>query len=149
MPETRPPRTERGTCPTREPHPIVTELRARRREAGLSQRAVANAIHYSHPAVTFWESGANRPYLDAVAAYAAVLGCRLVLGDSGEPIIDVLRQHRLDAGLRQSDVAVRLDCVLMTVNRWETGRRGLNLAAASEYAALFGLALELREVPDA
>lgn len=124
-----------------EPHPIVAELRARRREAGLSQRAVARAIHYCPQSVAFWESGAAEPGLDAIAAYAVVLGRRLDLG--GGPIVGVLKRHRLDAGLTQADVALKLGAALATVCRWETGRRRPTLASATSYAALFGLELEL------
>lgn len=127
----------------REPHPILVELRDRRREAGLSQRAVAERVHYCPQTVTLWESGTNEPCLDAIAAYAEVLGCWLVLGGFRGPIAGLLRGHRLDAGLTQADIAIKLDTTIITVCRWETGQRRISLRTATAYAAVFGLELGL------
>lgn len=135
-------------APMREPHPIITRLVALREVAGLSRAAVARQIRYACKSVEYWEAGKSEPRVDAVDAYARVVGHRLVLGDSDSPIAVVLKQARLNAGLAQADVARKLGCSLNSVCRWETGDTGITLTKATEYAGLFGLELRLAEVLD-
>jgi DNA-binding XRE family transcriptional regulator len=129
----------------REPHPIITQLAAHRKAAGVSRAFVARRIHYVRQSVGYWELGKREPRLDAVDVYARLLGHRLTVGVDG-PVVDVLRQARVDAGLTQTDVAIKLNSCLTSVCRWETGQRGMTLTTATAYAALFGLELHLVEV---
>ena len=131
-----------------EPHPIITRVVGLRLAAGVSRAAAAKRIGYGRKTVQFWEAGVQEPRLDAVDADAQVRGYRLSVGDGG-PVVKALMRARYDAGLTQADVALKLGCTLTAVWRWETGRRGMTLTTATAYAALFGLELELREVPDA
>jgi transcriptional regulator with XRE-family HTH domain len=130
-------------------HPIITRIVALREAAGVSRASVAKQIHYARQSVGYWEAGRGQPCVDVIDAYARLFGHRLVLGTSEGPIVDALKDARLNAGLRQPDIAPRLGCSVTSLCHWETGVRRLTLARASAYAALFGLALELREVPGA
>ncbi len=130
-------------------HPIITQIVALREAAGVSRKGVAGRIGYCRRSVGGWESGTHTPTVDAIDAYARLFGHRLALGDSRDPIVATLRQARHDAGLRQPDIAPQLGCSVVSLCHLETGVRRLTLARASAYAALLGLVLELREVPDA
>lgn len=134
---------------TRGPHPIIAELRARRQAARLSQVVVAERIRYSTNTVGRGEVGARGMAVAAVEAYAGVLGLRLVLGDGGWPFVPQLAALRVAAGLSQTGMGERLGCGLGAVWRLEAGLTTLTLNRLSAYANLFGLELELREVPRA
>lgn len=131
----------------RDPHPIIAQVAALREAAGVTQTEVAARIHYTRQSVGYWEGGKTEPCTDAIAAYANALGYRLTVDGSHDPISAVLGKRRVDAGLTQTDIALKLGCRSTTVGRWESGRRGMTLRSASAYAGLFGLELELREAP--
>jgi len=48
---------------------IAERIKIARKEAGLGQRAVANALRLTVAAVSNWESGRNLPNLDAAVAF--------------------------------------------------------------------------------
>lgn len=54
---------------------IRLRLRELREAAGLSQRAVAKAIHVTPGAVAKWELGYTQPTMDNILALASLLGC--------------------------------------------------------------------------
>lgn len=56
---------------------IMTDLKAARIEAGLTQKDVAENIGIEQSSVARLESGAHSPSLDMVERYAEAVGCRL------------------------------------------------------------------------
>ncbi|HEX6968304.1 MAG TPA: helix-turn-helix transcriptional regulator [Micromonosporaceae bacterium] len=63
-------------------HPIVLALKGRRIALGLSQREVAAAAGTWQGRLTAWETGHAVPTLDSLTAWAAALGCELVLAET-------------------------------------------------------------------
>ncbi|MEV2277755.1 helix-turn-helix transcriptional regulator [Nocardiopsis sp. NPDC049922] len=65
--------------PVSVPHPLITQLKAARKEAKLSARAVAARTGYSEATVYAWEHGQSVPNADTLTDYAHVLGYQVVL----------------------------------------------------------------------
>ena len=56
---------------------IVTKIREKRKEAGLSQTQLARVLHVTHATVSMWETGRNMPSLESIVHCADALGCRV------------------------------------------------------------------------
>ena len=66
---------------------IAVHIRAIRREKGLSQAQLAQALHVTRQTVSAWERGLSLPGLDTLGELARVLEVepeRLLYGDRGE-----------------------------------------------------------------
>lgn len=63
--------------PMREPRTdLGAEIRRLRKESGMTQRQLGDAIGVTHPAVSTLESGLRTPGLGTLRRLAAVLGVR-------------------------------------------------------------------------
>jgi len=60
-------------------HPVMAELVAARKRAGLSGAEVARRLDLPRQNVFNWESGRHRPGLEALVDYAAANGVTLVM----------------------------------------------------------------------
>lgn len=72
----------------RQPHPLITQLRAARKAQGLTQAAVATRAGYSAPHIGNGEAGHVAPSLDTLTDWAAALGYDLTLtprAGTGQP----------------------------------------------------------------
>jgi transcriptional regulator with XRE-family HTH domain len=56
-------------------------------------------------------------------------------------LLDLLRQARLEAGLRQTDVAAKLDKPQSFVSNYESGERRLDLLELEAVCAVLGLSV--------
>jgi putative transcriptional regulator len=56
---------------------IVTELKALRVQAGLSQQALADLLGVTQTAISYWESGRRLPDVSAAHRWAEALGVGL------------------------------------------------------------------------
>jgi transcriptional regulator with XRE-family HTH domain len=119
---------------------IHEQLRDRRLGLGWGVYRLAQAIGVHNNQVVQWESGARRPRLDALTAWAAALGYELTLAPMPgvelvaevlparstewlpEDELDRLRGLRVLAGLTQDDVAAAIGTTRRTVRHWESGR---------------------------
>ena len=56
---------------------IILQLKIRelRRAAGLTQKELADRLHYTPAAVNQWERGMNNPATEALPSLARALGC--------------------------------------------------------------------------
>ena len=61
------------------PSPLVLELRAIRRELGLSLTQVADRLEIRSSALSDWENGIHQPYLSSLELWASALGYELDL----------------------------------------------------------------------
>lgn len=67
---------------------MLLRIRELRNAAGLSQNEFAQRMGVSVPAVSFWESGAQRPAIDKLPKIASVLGTTIdALFSSGDNTI--------------------------------------------------------------
>jgi transcriptional regulator with XRE-family HTH domain len=69
-------------------HPLVQELRRRRRAAGLSLDDVAAAAGVSKTIISEWENGHHEPTLSRLVAYARAVGAAVAIGDKEIDIRD-------------------------------------------------------------
>lgn len=60
-------------------HPIIVELVAARKRAGIAAAEVARCLGVSRQHVYNWEAGRNRPTLETMGKYAEVVGCVVVM----------------------------------------------------------------------
>lgn len=67
---------------------MLLRIRDLRNAAGLSQKELAQRMGVSVPAVSFWESGVQRPAIDKLPKIASVLGTTIdALFSSGDNTI--------------------------------------------------------------
>lgn len=148
--------------------PIVAELAALRRAAGLFQRQIAEQIGHDPQTVLRWEKGWGVARLDAVHAYARIVDRALVVvsavetGESprpnrripgplrgqatDDPIIADLTRRRREAGIGQVELAARMGYSRNTVWQWETGRATPTIDTVAGYAHVLGHRLALAEL---
>lgn len=67
------------------PHPIMRELKTRRKFARLSQVDAGKKIGWGDNALRSWERGEVQPPLRALVAYAGLFGLELRLEVADEP----------------------------------------------------------------
>lgn len=67
-------------------HPLIQELRRRRRAAGLSLADVAVGASVSKTIVSEWENGHHEPTLMRLAAYADAVGAVLAIAEKGDAL---------------------------------------------------------------
>lgn len=70
------------------PHPLLEQLAAERRRAGLRQRDAAARAGLSARSISYWETGTRQPAIDGLEMYAAALGFRLIAVPLEQPAED-------------------------------------------------------------
>ena len=80
------------------PTPVMRHLKKLRLERGLTQKDVADRMHYSREAICQMETGARKPLFESVLAYCVAIGARI--------------QIALDNGLEAEAEAARLRALL-------------------------------------
>ncbi|GAA1455422.1 helix-turn-helix transcriptional regulator [Nocardiopsis tropica] len=67
----------------RYPHPIITQLRAIRDDAGYTRKSFATEHGFPVSTLEKWDWALASPTLDALMRYAAALGYQLTLMEEG------------------------------------------------------------------
>lgn len=68
-------REPRKTAERRETLILQLKIRELRKAAGLTQKELADRLHYTPAAVNQWERGINNPATEALPGIARALGC--------------------------------------------------------------------------
>jgi transcriptional regulator with XRE-family HTH domain len=66
-------------------HPVITRLVQARKDAHLSQAALADRLGITQTALSYWESGRREPAFVDVARWAAALGLVLFAAEPAIP----------------------------------------------------------------
>jgi len=153
---------------------LIAGIRGLREEAGLTGRDVAARMGWKSPHGALWRvERADNWQLRTLQALARLYGRRLAveiaapLPDDGDPLAAVyaamrpaspaaadeltravlvrdLVRIRIDAGLRQEDVAAVMGVSDKAVQLWEQGADGVMVAPAQRYARAVGTRLTFR-----
>lgn len=67
--------------------PLVEQIAKARRQAGVSQRALAAQAFISHRSVSHYETGLTVPTVDVAGRMADALGCRIALVPKGHRVL--------------------------------------------------------------
>jgi len=136
---------------------IAERLIAFRKQAKLSQTAVADLLSVTRQAVSKWESGKASPSLDAYASLAAlyhvtpdeILTGKPFEGDceitslEGETFAERLKQLRTLRGISQIEVSESLSVSRQSVSKWERGESEPDADRLIALCALFSAPLSL------
>jgi DNA-binding XRE family transcriptional regulator len=129
---------------------IPQRLAQLRKDHGLPQRKIADALGISDRPVTRWENGIHSPSVEHTISYAHLVGCRLV-ARRGDQVIDVaavlqdLRGFRRRHGLTQTAFDRRARGTTRAALLEMRGRRGtpIRLVTLEAYFAALGWELGL------
>ncbi|MGS2641709.1 helix-turn-helix domain-containing protein [Streptosporangium sp. G12] len=128
---------------------ITERLAQLREDQDLPQRGVARTLGVNPATVYRWENGLRSPRIAAVAAYADLLGQRIVVrrGDHVVNVLDVLPNLgvlRRRAGLTQTQLAARMYVSRHTIGMAETHTTAESwLHSLEKYVKPLGCTLDL------
>lgn len=108
-------------------------LRQLRKEKGLSQKELAEALNVANTTVSIWERGLRKPEMDTlekVRNYFEVSLAYLLGENTGEragkssvTFAQRLKELRVESGLTQEELAEKLGVTKNTIFVWEKGQR--------------------------
>ncbi|MGX6605612.1 helix-turn-helix domain-containing protein [Micromonosporaceae bacterium Da 78-11] len=130
-------------------HPITEQLTDLRRGAGVSRSVVAARVGVRTQHLRAWETGLYVPSTEGLVAWAAALGCALVVQPrSGLPMLGLtpvgaLKQVRIRRGLSQADVAEDAGFTQSQLSQWERGGHSPGSRALGDWADTLGCDLTL------
>jgi transcriptional regulator with XRE-family HTH domain len=132
-------------------HPLVAQLTDLRRAAGIDRAAVAARLSVRTQHVKMWELGLYEPGWVKLSAWAAVLGCTVVVRPrAGIPVfgdpIEVLCAVRKRRGLSQAELAALAGFTQSQLSQWERRVHAPGLDAVTAWADGLGCELQLAPV---
>lgn len=108
-------------------------LRQLRKEKGLSQKELAEALNVANTTVSIWERGLRKPemdtlekvrnYFDVSLAYLLGENTGERAGKSSVTFAQRLKELRVESGLTQEELAEKLGVTKNTIFVWEKGQR--------------------------
>jgi len=108
-------------------------LRQLRKEKGLCQKELAEALNVANTTVSIWERGLRKPemdtlekvrnYFDVSLAYLLGENTGERAGESSVTFAQRLKELRVERGLTQEELAEKLGVTKNTIFVWEKGQR--------------------------
>ncbi|HEY0781727.1 MAG TPA: helix-turn-helix transcriptional regulator [Thermoanaerobaculia bacterium] len=125
------------------PSQLGGQIKARRREAGLSRKDLALRLGVTRDAVRAWETGRANPGAKRYPAVVAFLGFEPGVGETAS-VGAAIRAARRRQGLTQAALAARLGVTEVAVWHWE--RRATLPRRARSMALIEGFLREAAKV---
>lgn len=116
----------------------------------LSQEQLAKKLNVARSTVAMWENGSSFPDIDTLKAIADFFGVSVnyLLSEPSLPTpqkpIDTnrLRELRLSKGLKQAELAAKLNITQGALSGWETGRYSIGNNDLRILANFFGVSID-------
>ena len=127
-----------------QPKTLGDQLRKKRMDLGLSQRALASQLGVSRTSIENWEGNEVKPARWMMTRIKEFLG--LQISQTPASFAERLTTYRRGLGVSQEALARMIGVHKTTVVRWETGRRHPSKARLQKIGALL---TEAADCPDA
>jgi transcriptional regulator with XRE-family HTH domain len=125
------------------------QVRSRRKELGLTQRAFSMLVGINTGHICAYERGTSGIKLNAAFRIATALGGHVALGDkvmeTPQDLAEALRQRRISLGASQLMAAAKARVAQTAICHWENGKiEGAYVLGLEKYAQWLGTPLAFR-----
>lgn len=116
------------------------QIRLWRKSRGLTKVEVAKIFGVTPEAIYHWESGKAQPQDGDMFVICEKLNLdpHMFLRKKTNPSAEMLKRKRCEAGLTQSELAIKLGYHRDTIAKWETGSR-ISKYALEDIFTFFGI----------
>lgn len=122
------------------------QIRLWRKSRGLTKVEVAKIFGVTPEAICHWESGKAQPQDGDMFVICEKLNLdpHMFLRKKTNPSAEMLKRKRCEAGLTQSELAVKLGYRRDTIAKWETGSN-ISKCALEDICTFFGIEIQERK----
>ena len=130
----------------REDKNFPEQLRMWRKAKGLKKVEAAKIFGVTPEAICHWESGKAQPQDGDMFVICEKLNLDpyMFLRKKTNPSAEMLKRKRCEAGLTQSELAVKLGYRRDTIAKWEAGR-SISKCALEDICTFFGIDIQERK----